>query len=138
MLFYRNVSDRDANNSHLQASHPESYVQNVQNKFSPKTGLNQEMIYPNQSSAGAVGGVQHAFPGSSNNFQAFNNKLKQKKQMMGQFPQQNQMLNARSVGGLSNFMQSYNQNQLNMQQNNQDTYSYSIPSEAPGAVFLPK
>jgi len=52
------------------------------------------------------------------------------------------MLNARSVGGLSNFMQSYNQNVVNMQQNGQttgsDSYGYSIPSEAPGAVFLPK
>lgn len=61
--------------------------------------------------------------------------------MMGQYPggSNQQMLNARSVGGLSNFMQSYNQNQLSMQQANPtDTYSYSIPSEAPGAVFLPK
>jgi hypothetical protein len=61
------------------------------------------------------------------------------------------MLNARSVGGgLSNFMQSYNQNVVssmnqgstqNTNPTQENMYSYSIPSEAMntvGAVYLPK
>lgn len=82
---------------------PGNSYDNQINRFSPKVSLGQD--------------INTVFSSSSSNqsaqFQAFNNKLKQKKQqhhqMMSQQSQNSQqMLNPRSTGGISNFMQSYN------------------------------
>ena len=102
-------------------NHPSNVNMQMMAKFSPKVALGQDInaVFQSQNPtvSGAVGSVQ-SYQG--NQFQALNNKLKQKKHMMNQFGNgqaaQQQMLNARSVGGLSNFMQSYNQIGANMQQ----------------------
>lgn len=120
---------------------PTNSYDNQMNRFSPKVSLGQD--------------INTVFSSGTNNqsaqFQAFNNKLKQKKQhhqMMTQNSQNSQqMLNSRTGGGISNFMQSYNQNMVNQHGagqfvqtsqatqsinsvTNNNQYEYSIPGDA--------
>ena len=91
---------------------PANSYDNQMNRFSPKVSMGQDI------------NTMFSAPSSSNQsgqFQALNNKLKQKKQqhhqMMTQQSQNSQqMLNQRAAGGISNFMQSYNQHQIVNQQ----------------------
>jgi hypothetical protein len=99
LLFYRNISDRDNNGSNMGALStsygdgiPGSVNQQISTKFSPKVAMGQDIsnVFSSQGSAqvsGAVSGVQPnlGYQGQSQQFQAFNNKLKQKKQMLGQY-----------------------------------------------------
>lgn len=77
-----------------------SSYDNQMNRFSPKVSLGQDL-----NSVFSGGSSSH-----SGQFQALNNKLKQKKQQqMGMMTQPSQTSSQmRGAGGISNFMQSYN------------------------------